>query len=444
VAYRARLDYARQGQQRRRRHIMAELDSTFIDPDEEPQPEEELPPPVPTGLELTPFDRTFRGSPYAIVAEMRERDPVHHDIEFNRYFLSRHDDIRAALLDDALWTDPRKANPGTYAHRRAKLDERPPAMPFMDDPDHARLRRLVSKVLGQEAVDAFEPRIKAIVVGFLDELEVSEFEIEVIGRYAALVATIAIAEFIGIDPKRHRQLKRWADASFTAFANPFRTEDEALAGAAAETEIHAILRATVAARRAEPTADLISALLRVEAEGRGLDDDEIIASCHLLLIAGSVTLTDLIGNGIRALLQNTKQMTKLRNRPELIGNAVEEVLRFDSPVVGTTRIANRDIVIGECPIAKGETISLSLAAANRDGAIYPKPDFFDIERSDTHHHSFGAGRHFCLGAPFARAVAQEAIVGLVVQFPQLELSKRGWEFASMPGFRRMKHFWIQT
>lgn len=424
---------------------MSEREPEDIELDAEGQPvEAEPPPPVPTGLQLTPLDRVFRGSPYGVVAEMREREPVHHDVEFNRYFLSRHDDIHTVLLDDALKTDPRSANFGTYAHRRAELDPHLPAMQFMDDPEHARLRRLAGRALNQQTVDGFKPRIKAIVVGFLDELEVSEFEIEVVGRYAALVATIAIAEFLGIDPKRHRHFKRWADASFTAFSNPFRTEDEAAAGAAAQTEINALFRAAVAARRAAPTADLISALARVDEDGVALDDSQIVALCHQLLIAGSVTLTDLIGNGIRAMLQNTKQMTKLRNRPDLIDNAVEEILRFDSPVVSTTRITDRDIVIGECPIAKGETISVSLAAANRDDAIYLKPDRFDIERGDTHHHAFGAGRHFCLGAPFARAVAQEALVGLVVQFPQMELSKRGWEFASVPGYRRLKHFWIQT
>ncbi len=428
---------------------MSESEPREIDPDtglpldDTEAPEEELPLPIPTGLELTPLDDVFRGSPYPIVAEMREREPVHHDTDFYRYFLSRHDDVHAVLLDDALWTDPRKANPDTYAHRRAQLDRPPPAMPFTDGADHTRLRRLVGAVLDQAHVDAFTPRIKKIVRRFLDELEASEFEIEVIGRYAAPVATIAIAEFIGLDPKRHSQLKRWADASFTAGGNPFRTGDEAVAGATADAEIEAIIRAGVAARRDAPEADVISELLRAE-DADALDDGEVVAACRLLLLAGSVTLTDLIGNGIRAMTQVPRNMTRLRENPELIGNAIEEVLRFDSPVVGTARVANRDIVIGDCPIAKGETISVSLAAANRDEAIYLKPDRFDIRRDDTHHHAFGAGQHFCLGAPFARAVAREALLGLVVQFPQLELSSRGWVFASVPGFRRMLHFWVQT
>jgi cytochrome P450 len=423
---------------------MAEQDPYLDDPDAEGQAEPEPPPPVPTGLELTPLDTIFRGSPYPVVAEMREREPVHHDTEFNRYFLSRHDDIRAVLLDDTLWTDPRKASPGTYAHRRAGLDAGEPALPLLDDPAHARLRRIVSGVLNQDSVDAFRPRIDAIVRRFLDELEMSEFEIEVIGRYAALVASVAIAEFVGVDPKRHRPLKRWADAALSASGNPFRSEDEAIAGATGQHQIGALVRESIAARRSAPASDLISALLAVRDEGQALDEREIVEVCTLLLISGCVTLTDLIGNGIRAMLQNTRQMTRLREHPDLVENAVEEILRFDSPVVATTRIASRDMLIGECPIGKGATISLSLAAANRDESIYPQADFFDIHRSDTHHHAFGAGRHFCLGAPFARAVTQAAIVGLVVQFPQLELNKRGWEFAAVPGYRRMKYFWIQT
>jgi cytochrome P450 len=343
-----------------------------------------------------------------------------------------------------LLTDPGNGRRGTFAHWRGELDLRHPRRAtFVDDRNHARLRDLVGDAFGPAAVERFKPRIKAIVAALLDELENSEFEIESIGRYASPIATRITAEYLGIDPTPYRQIKRLTDASFAAFFNPFRTEDEAHMGRVADEELDALFRTAVATRRTTPGDDAISAMLRI-AEGGETLDAEIAALSNLLLVFGCVNTTDFIVNGIRAFLQNTRQMTKLRDRPDLIGNAVEEILRFDSPVLDTVRIADRDMRVGGCPIERGETISISIASANRDDSVHPKPDRFDIERADTRHHAFGAGRHACPGATLARTVATEALTGIITQFPQLELSPRGWEFASIPEFRRLKYFWIRT
>ena len=232
---------------------MSEQEPEEVELDADGQPIEEAPPPpVPTGAQLSALDRVFRGSPYGVVAEMREREPVHHDVEFNRYFLSRHDDVRAMLLDDALWTDPGKANPETYAHRRVNLDRRTGAAFHgrrgARAPAQSRWRGADPGGGGRVSRRAS----RRSSAGFWTNSKRPSSKSKSSGRYAALVATIATAEFIGVDPKLHRQIKRWCDASFTAFANPFRTEDEALAAAAAETEINALLRAAVAERRATP------------------------------------------------------------------------------------------------------------------------------------------------------------------------------------------------
>ena len=157
--------------------------------------------------------------------------------------------------------------------------------------------------------------------------------------------------------------------------------------------------------------------------------------CGLLLAAGNVTTTDLIGNGVWALLRHPDQLRKLRDDPSLIKNAVEEILRFESPVVQTARIPMDDAEIGGCPMRRGESILASLAAANRDPHVYPEPDRFDITREDVHHHSFGGGVHFCLGAPLARLEAQLAIVALVQRFPDLRLTAESLEWLPLPGFR---------
>lgn len=404
----------------------------------------EAPLPLPTGLRLTPLDPHFRGGPYSLLAELRAHEPVHRDLELNRCVVTGHEYVAALLRDDGLLTDPRNAPRGTFAHWRGELDLRyPHPAPFVHDPDHSRLRGLVGDAFAAEAVERFKPRIKAIVTSLLDDLEVSEFEVESIGRYAAPIATRVMAEYLGIDPTPFRQIRRLTDTSFAAFFNPFRSEDEAYAGKIADEEISALMHGAVAARRNAPGDDAISAMIRA-AEDTGTRDEEIAAVSNLLLVLGCVNTADFIVNGIRAFLQNTRQMTKLRDRPDLIDSAMEEILRFDSPVLGTVRIADRDMHIGSCPVRRGETIAISIAGANRDDAAHPHPDRFDIERADTPHLAFGAGRHACPGEPLARTVATEAVAGIITQFPQLELSPRGWEFASVPEFRRMKYFWIRT
>lgn len=184
-------------------------------------------------------------------------------------------------------------------------------------------------------------------------------------------------------------------------------------------------------------------MIRAEEQGEKLSVAEIVTQCILLLVAGNVTTTDLIGNCVKALLDHPEQLQKLRDNPGLIKNTVEEALRFDSPVTNSGRIADRDFELSGCPVSKGESLGTSLAAANRDPAVYPQPDDFDIERKDTHHQSFGGGRHLCLGAHLARLETQEAILALLEKYPNLRHSEQGYQHAAVPGFRGMTIFWVK-
>lgn len=419
----------------------------LVDPsvDEEEQLVEELPPPIPTGLELTAVDRHFRGSPYPIVADMRERSPVHRDDELRRVFVSRWEDVEPLLRDDELSSDLRKSNKKTLSRRRIDIaGKRALPLQMMDGREHARLRRFVNALLTDAAIDAFRPRISARIRAILDELEDSDLEFEVMGLYSSRVAGETTLEFLGMDGAEYRQFRRRCDAARAAAFNPFRTEADAIAGAAADVELDSALRAEIDKRRARPGDDLITALTKLKVDGDAPSNGEMVQICRLVMQGGVSTMADLITNGLRALLQNTRQMTKLREHPALIDNAVEEVLRFDTPITDTTRIANRDMTIGECPIKRGETITLSIAGANHDERVHTESEAFDIDRLDPKHLSFGAGRHACPGATFARVVAREAILGFIVQFPQSELSPRGWAFSSVPGLRVTTHLWVRT
>jgi cytochrome P450 len=248
----------------------------------------------------------------------------------------------------------------------------------------------------------------------------------------------------GIDSSRHGEFKRWSDLSVKVAFNPCSTREQLLAGESANKCLEAFFKQEIASRRINPGDDLISHMIRSEEAGETLMEVEIIRQCNLLLVAGNVTTTDLIGNGVKALLDNPDEMNRLRGNPGLIGNAVEEMLRFDSPVTDSGRIANRTITIEGCPVHRGQALSTSLAAANRDPEIYPNPDKFDIEREDTHHQAFRGGRHTCLGAHLARVEAQEAILALLERYPKLDHSKRGFTYASIPSFRGLEEFWVTT
>jgi len=248
---------------------------------------------------------------------------------------------------------------------------------------------------------------------------------------------------LGIDPGLYENFRTWSDQVVQVRFNPFPTVAQQQAGAAAQQALNELFSSEIERRGAAAGDDLLSDMIRAKVEDDRLTKDEMVAQCRLLLIAGNVTTTDLIGNGTRALLDFPEQMEKLRANPGLIGNAVEEMLRYDSPVTNSGRTPNRDVVISGCPVPRGESLSPSLAAANRDPAVYPDPDRFDIERADTHHQAFGGGRHLCLGAHLARVEAQEAILGLLQRFPRLRKSDRGHVLHANPSFRGMREFWVR-
>jgi cytochrome P450 len=217
--------------------------------------------------------------------------------------------------------------------------------------------------------------------------------------------------------------------------NPRLTDAERARMEGATRELEDYLRRSIAERRARPANDLLSALVAVEERGDQLTDAEIVTMCGLLLAAGNVTTTDLIGNGVWTLLRHPAELAKLRANPALIKNAVEELLRFEPPVMQTGRLASEDVTIGGCSIGRGESVLSLLAAANRDPAACPDPDRFDISRADVCHHSFGGGAHYCLGAPLARLEAQIALGRLFERFPNLRLVDEPPEWRGIPAFR---------
>lgn len=402
---------------------------------------------LPKGIELTPFDPRFRDHPYEVLNSLRQRAPVLHDDQFNRWYLTRFDDVRQILRDKDMSADPRKANPASYVARIAALTgtgvgSSAPSMLFMDDPDHRRVRGLVNKAFTLKAVEALRPRVREIATGLLAKIEADEFDL--MTSFAGVLPVIVIAEMLGIDPADRGSFRHWSEVSVAAFFNPFRTPQQGEAALQAQQELNAYFQKMIELRRAAPRDDLISDMVHAEEAGDHMTDEEILTQCNLLLIAGNVTTTDLIGNGVKALLDHPQELAKLRARPELINNAIEEILRYDSPVTNSGRNVQRELTLRGCPMHLGDSITVSLAAANHDPDANPNPERFDIERADIQHQSFGGGKHTCLGAPLARVEAQEGITALLQRFPNLQPSARGLKYRTIPSFRGMSEYWLKS
>ncbi len=399
--------------------------------------------PVPTGAALTALDPAFREDPHPILEALRRREPVHHDAQLKRWVLTRHDDVAAVLRDRAHSVDPRKGAPDTYASTFL-LPNLPqdPSIVFLDPPDHTRLRGLVSKAFSPRAIEAMAPRIQAIADQLLDAVAGDE-GFDVIASFAVPLPIEVICEMLGVDAERREDFKRWSDAFVLAF-DPMLTDEGRQRMQTGLAELAAYFEAAVGERRASPKNDLIGGLVAAEENGQKLTTREIVSMCSLLLAAGNLTTTDLIGNGVLTLLRHPDELAKLRADPSLIKNAVEEILRFESPLVQATRILGRELVLPETTIPAGQTVITMTAAANRDPTAYPDPHRFDIGRADTHHHAFGGGPHFCLGAPLARLEAQIALGTLVRRFPKLRLADAPLTWRRFPAFRAVETLRVLT
>ena len=388
---------------------------------------------LPTGLSLTALDPAFREDPYPILAELRRREPIHHDTQLQRWVFTRHADVNAILKDPDFWSDPRKGNPGSFSRNFLDNDGEEPSMLLMDDPGHRRLRELVRHSFTPRAVERVREGVRSVAERLVGALDDAPFDL--VAHFSGPLPTVVIADMLGIDSAKHGDFKAWSDVAVAVGFNPAPKPEQLEAGQAARDALEAFFFAEIEARRGALGDDLISDMLRAEAAGDRLTDREIVTMCDLLLIAGNVTTTDLIGNAVKALLDHPDQEALLRARPELLPNAVEEALRYDSPVTNSGRIANRDVEFDGIRIPKGESLSVSLAAANRDPAVHADPDRFDVTRKNPQTQGFGGGRHFCLGAHLARLEAQEALRALLGRFETLSLGPEGYRYAAVPSFR---------
>jgi cytochrome P450 len=369
--------------------------------------------------------------PYPVYDRLRASDPVHWHEPFGAWVLTRYADVAAVLHD-----------PRFSAERTGKMQEMAGSadlgpffeflsarMLYADPPRHTRLRGLVSKAFTPHAVEAMRPHVQALVDQFLDRVQ-GQGRMDVIADLAYPLPVTVIVEMLGVPVQDRDQLKKWSDDFVVYFSKHLGqvTPEEYRRSAQAVAAERAYFGAAAAERRRQPREDLLSALVQAEEAGDRLTEEELHANANLLLTAGHETTTNLIGNGTLALLRHSDQLEKLRSDPSLIPSAVEEFLRYDSPVQFTHRLAREDVSLGGKTIRKGQFVYLMLAAANRDPARFPDPGRLDVTRKDNHHLAFGQGPHFCLGAPLARLEAQIAFGTLLRRFLTLRLETDRLEY----------------
>lgn len=404
--------------------------------------------PLPSGLQLTELDSNFRADPHAVLSRLRDEAPVMRDSLFGAFFLTRYDDIRSVLTDRALLRDGTKAEPdATFTHRlRATLpgleeEGRTAVILFLDDPDHARVRAPLMKAL-YGRVSKSRRQVEAIVDEVLDKLDGSD-TFDVIADVAVPVPILVIAKLLGVDEQRIDEFRRWSEGIILNF-HPMRTEEQTKYMVESILSLRRFFEQQIAERRTRPRDDLISDIIAAQEKGTELSDREIRDNCIGFLVGGNLTTTDLIGNGVLTLLQHPEQLKALKANPDLMGKAVEEILRYAPPVGQTARILDRDLVVGGCPMKKAQVVVTSLPAANRDPAVYAEPHRFDITREPVPHMSFGGGAHICIGAPLARLEAQVALAKIFERYPNLKLAEETVQWKTTPFFHGVERLTVSV
>jgi cytochrome P450 len=367
----------------------------------------------------------FKADPFPLFAQLRKEMPVWTTILPDKtriWLLSRYEDI-LALFSDGRFTKSR------YNAMTPEQLRRPPWIPPMlkplernmldlDPPDHTRLRGLVHQAFTPRLVEQMRLRVESIAEELLD-IAARRGEMDAIGDYALPLPLTIITEILGVPARDRDRFHRWSKVIVSV--NHFNMSWRIIP---AVWRFNRYLRGFLKVRRAVPQDDLISALIHAEETGDRLSEDELLAMVFLLLVAGHETTVNLIGSGVLELLKNPEQMEQLRCSPSLIKTAIEELLRFTSPVfLSTERYARQEVMLHGVTIPQGGMVLAVIGSANRDEKVFSKPDELDLTREPNKHLSFGQGIHYCLGAPLARLEAQIAINMLLARAPGLRLQR---------------------
>lgn len=385
---------------------------------------------TPTNISIT--SREFKANPYPFYARLRAEEPVIRVPIPGKQFVwlvTRYDDVAAALKDERFVKNRRNARSTEQIAKEPWMPAFAKAMESnvldLDAPDHTRLRGLVHKAFTPKLIDQMRDRVQSITDELLDAAQ-ARGEMDIIHDLALPLPVTIIADMLGIPKEDHNKFHNWSNAMIASTASDWGK----LLAIPNIYQLIQYVRRLIQMRRADPRDDLTNALVQAKEGSDQMSEDELVAMVVILLIAGHETTVNLIGNGMLALMEYPDQMARLREDPSLIRTAVEELLRFYSPVeTSTERYVREDITIQGVTIPRGEMVFAAIASANRDERQFEHPNTLDITRDPNRHLAFGQGVHYCVGAPLARLEGQIAINTLLRRMPNLQM-------AVMPGALR--------
>ncbi len=368
---------------------------------------------------FNPWDPEFRANPYPAYRMLLDGPPRLVHFAGPVALAARYDDVVTVLRDNERFTAVRPphlplARRGPFGGAATMLTSDPPV--------HTRLRRLVSRDFTPRRIQDLKPHIEQITNRLLDRIAADGGEFDLVAMLADPLPVIVIAELLGVPPENYETFKRWSDGVVAGAARTQPWEEPPPDFLDSVANLRGYFSEQIALRRERPGADLISALVAAHDDAEALSAEELLAFVILLLLAGNETTTNLLGNGMLALGQHPQQMELLRREPERIRDAVEEIVRYDSPVQATARFATQEVDLGGTAIPAGAPVFVLIGGANRDPAHFTAPEKFDVTRNPNEHLGFGAGIHFCIGAPLARLEAAAAINAMLARFPRLRLS----------------------
>ncbi|MEO0960860.1 MAG: cytochrome P450 [Pseudomonadota bacterium] len=400
--------------------------------------------------EVSAFDPVARVDPHPRLRELREQCPVMYDQTGKTWFLTRYEDVRRSLQDKTIARHPVLAEEGSFVASFATPDverddseTRLDSILFLNDPDHTRIRTPFAKV--------FYPRIKKMqsvieqVVADVVAAAPDAGSFDLVQEIALPLPIIVIAKIIGVDDSRLKDFREWSEAGIHSL-DPLRTPEQTQIMIEGSQNLHAYFLDLMKTRKAAPRDDLTSDLMLAQAHGADMNDEEIATNLQLLLAAGNLTTTDLIGSGVWLFLTNRDQLQKLKDDPSLAESAVEEVLRMESPAAVTARVIMDERQMDGCPMSANQGMLASLHGANRDPDAFENPDTFDIARKGPPHVAFGGGQHLCLGAPLARLETRHLFKALFEKYPDLHLAEGddAVEWRSLPLFRGTEKLMVAT
>ena len=373
----------------------------------------------------------LRQDPYPIYRELRSKDPVHRMRLVKAWALTRYEDVEAVLRDHKRFC----------SGDRVLVKTIPLSLLDMDAPEHTRVRALVAKAFAPKAVGQLRGRIQEITDRLLDEVA-GKRRFDVIGALGYPLPITVIAEMLGVRSEDMGVFERWSN-TLALTVDPMLGGKQVQAIEQAAEQVSAYFEGIIAERRLEPRDDMVTALMMAEEAGERLTHEEMLAVMRLILVAGNETTRNLIGNGVLALLRNPEQLQRLREDRGLLDSAVDELLRYDSPVQLDGRGAREDVEVGGKRIRAGDVVISVLGAANRDPEAFDDPESLDIGRRGNSHLSFGRGVHYCLGGPLAIMETRMALAGLLDRYASMRLAVEP-EYREGVALRGVDQLWIEV